>query len=237
MSRLTLFGLPFAGGNAYSYRPLAEHMSAEINFVPLELPGRGRRVGEPLLEDIAALADDVLAQIGPQLEAPYALYGHSMGANLVYLLAHRIEQLDSPRPLHLFVSGCAAPSISPKPEHQQRHRLPRGAFVHMLRQLGGCPPEILANDQLMEFFEPIIRADFTANACFEPPARPPLEIPITALSGSADEVSLSAVEAWAEETRGPFSVHAFPGDHFFIFAHAALISALFAREMAVHLST
>ena len=234
MSRLTLFGLPFAGGNAYSYRPLAEHMSAEIDFVPLELPGRGRRAGEPLLEDIAALAADAQAQIGPQLDAPYALYGHSMGANLAYLLAHRIEQLDLPRPLHLFVSGCAGPSIPPEPEHQQRHLLPREAFVRMLRELGGCPPEILANDDLMEFFEPIIRADFAANARFKPSAGPPLEIPITALSGAADEISLGAVEAWAEETRGPFSMHAFPGDHFFIFAHAAAIFSLFARELAGH---
>ena len=42
-----LFCLPFSGASAYSYKPFADHAPSGLRLIPLELPGRGRRLREP----------------------------------------------------------------------------------------------------------------------------------------------------------------------------------------------
>jgi surfactin synthase thioesterase subunit len=61
---IRLFCIPFAGGNIYSYRQLCRHLHKDIVPQPVELPGRGKRLKEPLLTNIAEMTDDILQQIG-----------------------------------------------------------------------------------------------------------------------------------------------------------------------------
>lgn len=231
MDKITLYCLPFAGGNAYSYRDFQANVADFIFVNPLDLPGRGRRAKEPLLVDIEAMADDIFHQIQTDIEdKPYAIYGHSMGALLGNLLTKRILSTNLPRPLHLFFSGREAPSI---PCNSSRHRLPKKAFITYLYEMGGFPNNFLTNRALMAFFEPILRADFKAVETYIHKAVPPFDIPITILHGMNDKwISHENLLAWQQETRQPISIKQFTGGHFFIFEHIFQIGQFISKTLA-----
>lgn len=227
---MNLYCLPYAGGNAYSYRPLEKHLPKEIRLAGIEIPGRGLRVSEPLVYSLEALADDVFAQLKPHLgEGPYALFGHSMGAALCFLCLQRIRAAGLPYPEMVFLSGKSAPSVN---EKKTRHLLPRDAFVDMLRELGGCPPEILEEEELIDYFEPILRADFQAVETWRTTERAPLPVSLVVLHGQDDEFPREEAMAWSKETTSIFRFHEFVGDHFFIQRHWAQIAQLIGTHLA-----
>ena len=134
-SSIRLISIPFAGGNCYSFRDLPQHLAKPIEFVPVELPGRGRRFAEPLLTSLTDMAADLFALIRDQIQVPYALYGHSLGGRLAGLLVRRVIAEGLPNPVHLFVSGCPGVSVD---RQRSRHQLPREEFFRMLREMD-CP--------------------------------------------------------------------------------------------------
>jgi len=79
-----------------------KHLPEFINLKPIELPGRGKRIKEPLLTNLDLMTEDVLRTLQDDgLIQPYAIFGHSMGAYLGYLVTQRLTQANLPLPLHL----------------------------------------------------------------------------------------------------------------------------------------
>lgn len=214
---MNLFCLPFAGGGKHSYRELAEKAPGFINMVPIDLPGRGARVIEPLLTSLHSMTEDVWQQIKNDLHKPYAFYGHSMGTLLVYLLTHKAIEEGYPQPAHLFLTGCRAPSA--RDSEGIVHNLPREAFLQKVRTMGGMADEVLNNEVLMSFFEPILRADFEAVETFRYVERKPFHINITAITGTEENITPAQVKAWEKETTAGLDIHTMPGRHFFIFEY------------------
>ncbi len=212
-----LFCIPFAGGNAWAYRALERFVSPEITVDGLELPGRGRRSAEPLRDSLDELANDVFSQIRARaVTGRYAIFGHSMGALLAYLAAHRLRRAGLPRPEALFLSGSSAPASRPV---RQRHLLPSPEFAAMLRELGGCPPQVLKDAGLFEFFEPILRADFKAVEAWQRPEAPPLDLPFVVMVGDGDEQDIAS--------RNPKQIKAASDK-----AHAALRAGVHEHDLA-----
>lgn len=226
---MKLFCFPFAGGSAYSYKGLEAHLPASVRMVPVELPGRGRCANKPLLRSLRAMAEHAFDEVKSQLDGPYAFFGHSMGACLAYELARRVESEGLTPPSHLFVSGRQAPSV---PDKRRRWDLPPDAFRETLRELGGCPPEILESEEYMEFFEPILRADFEAVETHTWASAALLGCPVSALIGDLDDVTLEEAERWQEATRGQAVVFRFSGDHFFLFDYWQEVAELIALRLA-----
>ncbi|MFF4591167.1 ACP S-malonyltransferase [Streptomyces sp. NPDC001388] len=208
-----LFYVAYAGGDERAYAGLAEHCPG-IDVVALERPGRGRRTSEPLLREPAAIVDDLLAQLRDRLDGPYALYGHSLGARLAFLLCHRLRAEGLPEPAHLFVSGESGPAIPSR--ERDTWRLPTEDFWQRLKQLGGIPSELWDHADLMVFYERVLRADFAALGAYEHTDQPPLDLPVTAMYGEDEWFTRADIDAWQRETTRPLTVHRFPGDHFFI---------------------
>jgi len=224
-----LFCIPYAGGNAWSYRALERSLSPAVTLEGLELPGRGRRGLEPLCASLEELADDVFRQIQQRgLTGPYALYGHSMGALLAFLAAQRIRAAGFARPQALFLSGSSAPAAR---EVRRRHLLPPAEFKTMLRELGGCPPQVLDDPELLDFFEPILRADFKAVETWQRGDQPPLDIPLVVMSGLEDDSDAGDAGGWASETTAECRLLEFSGDHFFILRHWDQIGATIQRQL------
>ncbi|EDP94252.1 alpha/beta fold hydrolase [Kordia algicida OT-1] len=221
---VNLFCLHFAGGNKYSYVPLEEYLDKSINLITLELPGRGKRFNEPLQTDIHNIVDDLYEQLKKNEYKPYAIFGHSMGAVLTYLLTHKIAKSDFPNPIHLFVSGCRAPKIERKPPFY--NDLPKDEFVEKIRKMGGCPEEILQNDDLMALFEPSLRADFKAIETYKYQKQAPLKTPMTVFIGNKDKVTWNEAKEWQDETIHKIDIKEFEGNHFFIFDHKKEVTAL-----------
>jgi surfactin synthase thioesterase subunit len=117
---------------------------------------------------------------------------------------------------------------------RERHTagLPAGDFWRHLRELGGVPDELFQYEDLKDFFERVLRADFTVlgEYTYEPGA--PLDCPVTAMTGDAEGLTEADVEAWQRETTAPLDTHVFTGDHFFIRAHWPGVAAVIRKALA-----
>src|SRR6476646_9364299 len=153
MKQINIFCLPFAGASKYSYAGFAKQFSPMVNVIAVDLPGRGTSFKEDLLVDAMQMTNDIYSQIKNQLDKPYAIYGHSMGTLLGYLLTRKIIENSDPHPLHLFFTGSGGPSILRcKPGEKMRYLLPKNDFIAKIKEYGGSPDEILEDDSLMDFF-------------------------------------------------------------------------------------
>lgn len=224
---MRLLCFPFSGGSAMSYRGLGTSFG-RVEVSTFELPGRGRRFSEALLHRFEPMVDDLFAQVRSELREPYAMYGHSMGAILAYLLARRLVDARLPQPVRLFVSGSRAPSMI---RSEGWHLLSGQAFQSVLAKLGGCPPALLADAELMALYEPVLRADFEAMANYRYLAHATFRFPITALIGEDDSVSDAEATQWQRETSRPLQLERLSGDHFFIFRHWTHIQRLFSAQL------
>ncbi|MGE7433793.1 ACP S-malonyltransferase [Kitasatospora sp. NPDC001175] len=229
-ARPRLFCVAYAGGDERAYAGLTEHLP-DVDVVTLERPGRGRRSSEPLLRELPAIVDDLLRQLRNRLDAPYALYGHSLGARLAFLLCHRLREEGLPAPAHLFVSGESGPAIPSRERHTWE--LPTDAFWAHLKQLGGIPAELWEHEDLMAYYERVMRADFAALGAYEHEDAPPLDVPVTAMTGESEWFTQADVDAWQRESTRPLTTHRFPGDHFFIRAQWPALARVVRAGLAV----
>lgn len=219
----TLFCLPFAGGNAYSYRSIERRMHPAVRVVALEPPGRGRRFKESRLTSVQEMALDLVACMRPCLDRPFALFGHSMGALLAYLVTRQLMSEELPLPRHLFISGKGPPHMASR--EARWHTLPLEDFKAKLAELGGCASAVLDDPELMAYFAPIIRDDMRAVAGYRHQAAPPLEVPITVMIGTEESTTGAEASQWREMTRSDCTLLEYQGGHFFLFDHVDAICA------------
>lgn len=209
---------PFAGGNTYSYRGLVEPLEAVFDIICTELPGRNLFMDMSLQDSIPGLVDFVCdTWIHPlDLNRPYILFGHSMGALMAYLVARDISRRGNiPLPSHIIAAGMKAPSIT---RNDLLHHLPSAGFWKKVEAMGGIPKELSESEEVKKYFEPILRSDFTAVETYTYTARAPLDIPITVMAGT-DDIDLQSLLPWQKETVRPVSFYRWEGNHFFIFNH------------------
>ncbi len=236
---LRLFCFPYAGGGASVYRLWPDDLPDWVEVCAVQLPGRESRWREEPFLLMEPLADAATAALVPRLDRPFAFFGHSMGGALAFEVTRRLAARVSGNgfgpsrlPLHLFVSGRPAPGV--RDDKDPIHELPREEFIEAIRGYSGTPEEVLQNRELMELVEPLLRADFAVSETYRPETeREPFDIAITALGGVGDEdVSEEHLEAWRNETRGPFRMQMFDGGHFFLTERHAEVLATVRRELA-----
>ena len=227
--KINLFCLPFAGGSKYSYNKFVDMAPPSMEVIAIELPGRGSRFRENLLYEANLVVLDVFNQIKAKLETPYAIYGHSMGSLIGYLLAEKIKAEGLPEPIGLFFSGRGGPTI-PR-ENDFNYLLPKDLFVAKLKELNGTPDEVLDNEGLIAFFEPIIRADFQCIETYEYKLGELLSIPIFIFIGVHERTTYKEALAWKDVTTGEVSIQQFPGKHFFIFEFTADLLEMIAEKL------
>lgn len=215
-ARVRLFCFPFAGGGAMIYRGWSDVLPAEIEVVPIQLPGRERRMREAPFTQMAPLVDALVEALSPHLDdLPYAFFGHSMGAVIGYEVAHHLRQAGHSLPRQLLVSARTAPQLAG--DSKQYYALPDPEFRARLEEINGTPQAVLENDELMTLMMPLLRADFELNDTYPETLHPPFDCPVSAYGGLSDEdVSEKDLRAWSEVTSGPFKLRMMRGDHFFL---------------------
>ena len=226
MNNTNLICFPHAGGSKFSYNRFIDVAPGYLTIIPVELPGRGARIHENLIHDMSGMVDDVFNQIKGEVlaDTPYAFYGHSMGALIGYLVTRRIAQENLPMPIHLFFSGAKPPfTIEEEPPV---HLFSRDELIGELRKLGGIPDRILNNEKLIDFLEPIMRADFRAIRTYQHQRTLPFNLPLTIIIGTCENISRKQAMLWQQETSKQIELKFFEGDHFFIFDHASEIMQL-----------
>ena len=210
-----LFCFPYAGGGASIYHDWPERLPSDIEVCAIQLPGRENRFGEPPFANLSSLVDALADVLYPNLDFPFAFFGHSLGSLISFELTRRLRRQKAPCPLQLFVSGCRAPQL-PNPD-PPIHQLPDAEFIEELRCLNGTPKAVLDNPELMELLLPLLRSDIGIYETYVYDHEAPLDCPIFAFGGLEDkEVSREELAAWHDQTRSRFNIQMFPGDHFFL---------------------
>ncbi|QHO75452.1 thioesterase [Bradyrhizobium sp. CCBAU 051011] len=227
---MRLLCLPYSGGSAMIYARWRRLLPSWIDVCPVEWPGRGARMDEPPMTDPRALASQLARELGTQLDAPYALFGHSLGAVIAFELAHSLLDRGAPAPAILFASGAEAPAV--RDGSKWRQPLSDEALLRELRNLQGTPEEVLANADLMRSALPVLRADFLMCGAYVYRPRQPLPCPVHVFGGIDDETSREALQAWRQETSASFTLHRLPGHHFFIHTQQAELIDLIGTALA-----
>ena len=227
--RLRLFMLPHAGGGPSVFAEWSSSLP-DIEYFAAQLPGRGARFQEPPLRRIEPLLEELTASVTPLLNRPFLLFGHSFGAMVAFDLAHQVRSRTGLEPVALVASGCAAPSCGRR-GGPLRHLASDAELTTDLRRMGGTPPDVLGNADLMELYLPALRADFEILETRTAPERKPLTCPVIAVAGAHDDtVSDRELNAWRSVSSGPFEAQRFAGGHFYPPAAAAeLIAFIVSR--------
>ena len=214
-ANLRLFCFPYAGGNAQIFRSWSDHLSSNIEICPAELPGHGRRRKETPFTNLQELVSAIIPIITPDLDKPFAFFGHSMGALIAFELTRLLRDRALPLPTHLFVSGRRAPQL---PEDDPpSYNLPDEELIKKLRWLKGTSSKILDDPEMMQLMLPILRADFEVCETYKYTEQAPLPCPIVALGGWRDPATRNGgLKGWREHTSSNFSKKTFPGNHFFL---------------------
>jgi len=213
---MRLFCFPYAGGGASIFRHWVDVMPREIELSPIQLPGREERLQEEPFTDLSSLLKALLPLLRPHLDTPFAFFGHSMGAMIGYEVARQLQTQHDLAPAHLFISSRSAPQLVNT--DAPLRDLPAAAFMDELQRLYGAVPDVLRQSHdLQDVFLPILRADVTLLETHTYTPGEPLNCPISVFGGEQDQsVTREALAAWREHTRGAFTQHMFPGDHFYI---------------------
>jgi medium-chain acyl-[acyl-carrier-protein] hydrolase len=202
-----------AGGSAAMYRKWPELLPQTIEPIAVQLPGRAERFGEPAFEQMAPLMEALAEVITPLLDQPFACYGVSMGARVAWSLARALRTWAMPMPVQLFLA------CDPAPMHDDGRRPWQeqpGGLEGYLRDLGGTPPEVLAEPEIMRALLPTLRADLTVVSTAAVRRGAPLDVPIRAFAGTEDPVAPPArMHGWRAETSARFELDPIPAGHFF----------------------
>jgi medium-chain acyl-[acyl-carrier-protein] hydrolase len=128
-----LFCLPYAGAGAYPFRGWGNAVPNDVEVCPVELPGRGTRLGEAPASELKSLVRQMAAGVEPLLDLPFAIFGCSMGALIGFELARLLRQRYGQEPATLLVAAQNAPSTIPGPTGIR----PYGSLLHRLRKGAG----------------------------------------------------------------------------------------------------
>ncbi|UQW99655.1 alpha/beta fold hydrolase [Streptomyces sp. RerS4] len=230
-----VYCLPHAGGSAGSYLAWSRsHEVPGLKFVPVELPGRGTRLSEPLLDSMDEVVDGFLTVLAERPEQErFLLLGHSMGAQIAFETTRRLAQAGRPLPRVVVVSGCRPPGA---PVALPLHDRSDEELLRGLVELGGTPAEILEHRELLAMLLPVMRADLGLLARYMTDIRPTvLPCPMVALGGADDRLAGPEwITGWRAMTAGGFRHRVLPGDHFFLHARPAEVMAEIAAAVQEH---
>lgn len=213
---ITIVAVPFAGGDRYSYRALQAASPSSWKWMVLDLPGRGPRRREPRFREIASMVDSLFADFEAEMpKKPYLILGHSMGAILAYELLRKLRDADLPLPAGAYFSSIAAPEV---PRLKFISHLPKSEFWDTMRSFKGVPEGIIANPELRDYFEPVLRDDFAAAESYAPLSgnKSPLDVKICVRCGADEALSDEDLMKWSRVSSHPADISRRPGNHFFL---------------------
>ncbi|RUS95439.1 thioesterase [Trichormus variabilis SAG 1403-4b] len=197
------------------FRTWANDLPPTIEVCPIELPGRGRQMNLPPYTKMQPLVEEIAQNLIPYLDKPFAIFGHSMGGLVSFELTRLLHSDYNLTPLHLFISARNAPQVTPT--KRPIYNLPDAEFWQEIRNFNGTPDDVMENQDIIQLFLPILRADFTVLDTYIYTNQPPLDCPISVFGGLQDkEFTDYQLEAWREQTTASFALQMLEGNHFFI---------------------
>ncbi|CAN9503548.1 unnamed protein product [Ophioblennius macclurei] len=215
VARLVCF--PWAGGGSLHYARWGHVLSSSVEVFAIKLPGRESRGKEAFFSSMQQIVDEVIEVLLPSLqEKPFALFGHSFGACACFAVADALKKRHNMEPLHVFLSGASAPYSEVRIQATKRSDLSDDDFLKWLISIGGTPPELLSNPEVLRLFLPALKADLhvVESYRYDKPDAPFLSCPVSCFDGKEDVPH--DLQAWKEMTSGDFTVRMLDGSHFYL---------------------
>ena len=212
--RCRVFCFPHAAGNAAFYRPLRGFMPPEIDFCPVELPGRAARLGEAPLTAMSALMEQLAGALEPLMGVPFGFFGHSVGSWMAYEAARQLRSVDQHSAVHLFISSRGSPDLASADHPPARVRSDQELFA-ILDHFGGTPTAVMHRPELVAALLPALRADLALVEGYGINSGDHITCPVTAFGGADDLARSGSLQSWRRLTGGKFRSCVFPGGHFY----------------------
>jgi len=177
----------------------AQMLPASVQVCPVEIPGRGRREGEPAVNNVPELARQ-LAHGLPLSDKPYIIFGTCLGAIIGYEIVREVEQ-----------SQCAAMPVAFMPAAASPPHLYAKAVMKIyLRRRLGERPSLLEHALSAAFGFAVRKRNVVA-----PHVADRVLVPVSAGRNETPPVQdvLRILHGWRDLPKGKL-LQAFEGGHF-----------------------
>ncbi len=239
MPHIRLFCFPHAGGSAAAYASWPAMLPQHIEVVAVQPPGRASRLGQPLPDDIDAMATTIADGIQQQSDVPFAFFGHSFGSLVAFEVARKLEARGVPGLLMLIASAHSAPQLHTTSPSAWLHELTEDEFVARSLAHGYIPEEAAGNTELLAVLSPVLRADLRLDEIYT--AKDPQALStcaVVAFGGRDDPaVDVESLAAWGALSGMQLleiaSLRLFSGSHFYLETNPEVLPAVESYLMAV----
>ena len=203
-----VYGIGHSGAGAAPWRTVAAQLGADAELRAHRLPGRENRLAEAAfwaVESAAAeLAAAILAAVRED-ERPFLVAGVCAGAVIgrvaLDLVACQGPSTVVDRALGLVVCDQTAPTTPAIP----LSGLPTAELRAWLRDHGGTPQQLLDDERVFGFLEPVLRADLAMVESYEHGLEP-LGLPLYLVRMAARTDEDIDLERWREDAGAAFHV-------------------------------
>jgi surfactin synthase thioesterase subunit len=219
------------------YKKWRPHLHQDIELIPVELAGRGKRITEPLYSTFDDVIDDVYSVVAKHIadDVPYAIFGHSMGSMVAYRLSQRIRtNRNMCMPRHMFFSGRGAPHVI-RSDQKKYSKMPLDEFKREVIDLGGTTPEFFDYPDLMEIFLPLLKNDFflAETVLCRPDEISPLPCDITVMAGREEDLTPEQIVEWKRHSHKRCEIHYLDGGHFFINTQTEEVASIINLKLKI----
>ncbi|MCP5015770.1 MAG: amino acid adenylation domain-containing protein [Ketobacter sp.] len=241
--QFSLVCVPYGGGSAITFQPLADALPPEIALYAVELPGHDfSQRTEPLMP-LLDLTQQCVSEIEAHITGPIALYGHCVGSAPVLEIARLLEANGRSVP-GVFIGGSLPAAQMPGTLFRWWYRLfpsdrwqSNREIYDSLRAMGGFTDVIDPDEQ--EFLLRSLRHDanqaetFFTNAFHRPLSK--LAAPITCIVGEMDRATDLYEERYREwgQFGGQVSLAVLPkAGHYFLKHQSAAVVKIIKDSVA-----
>ncbi|MFF0149403.1 amino acid adenylation domain-containing protein [Amycolatopsis sulphurea] len=236
----TVVAIPYSGGSAVAYQPLADALPDGWALQAVELPGHDRSRPAEALQPASVVADRIVGELG-EIDGPILLYGHCLGVALAVDVARRAEAAGVTLAGVALGAGFPTARLPGKVFDWIYRHLPVDRFTSdreylaYLRARGGFT-DVDDEDQRAFVLRNVRHDARDAEEYFTAAYRGSFErvqAPILAVVGARDRVTEHYQERqaeWRHFTDGGVGLAVLPqAGHFFLKTHAEALAAALTR--------
>lgn len=210
--RARLYAFAHAGAGAADLREFAAQAPDWLDTAAVRLPGRERRIAEPLPQSLRAVVEEAAAAIAAEWRPhwPAFLFGQCAGGLIAFETARRLCALGL-APAGLILSAPPSPDQDFAGAAQTAASADFAANMHAM---GALPDAVMADPALLDVVLPALRADFALFEGYRNPADAPLPLPVLAVAGDRDALSpFAALAQWRPRSGGGLRACEVAGGH------------------------
>ncbi|MFG3252419.1 M20/M25/M40 family metallo-hydrolase [Streptomyces sp. NPDC048172] len=202
---------PPTGAHGATFADWRGALPADTSLALVTPPGRGHRIDEEAVTDVAAYAESVAAELREQAPGTrLVLIGVSLGALLAYETARRL--LDGGTPVARL---CAVAGQAPCDVGGGRAEVTLDDARAFVRDTALTDPELLADPDFEEVLLPPVLADLRLAAAYDGSGAPALPVELIAVHATDDpHVPEPDVRRWTAYTTSRSAVLPVPGGHY-----------------------